>query len=308
VGLIDLLRQSPQPLLWDGGIGTTLVAAGLRLDHEPPEAWLLSQPKAVQAVHAEFASAGADVVQTNSFGLLRLWLSNSSFAPAVDYRQLVRQSVALAQAGAGERPGRPARVVASLGPAAIAGLPIELLRDRAGQLAGWFAESGVEALHLETCYDPLELRALIGGIRAATPELPLLVSITVSVGQSGLETPLGVPLGRLLQELSAQRPDAVGLNCSLPARRLGVAVEALVAWRRRLAGRPADQLPLLFQPQVDQSAPDCKRPATIETAERFAGDLLALVGLVEDGAVAIGGCCGCRGSHLAAVRRLLNGS
>ena len=73
----------------------------------------------------------------------------------------------------------------------------------AGELALEFEQAGVDALHLETCCDASELRAVLTGVREATPQLPLLVSVTVSVGQSGLETPLGVPLPQGAEIVSA---------------------------------------------------------------------------------------------------------
>src|SRR5262245_6915675 len=116
--LIDRLRRGgARPLLWDGGMGTALISRGLELDREPPEAWLLTRPDEVRAVHAEFAAAGADVLQTNSFGLLRhMILAKHSW----DFRELASKSVALAEAGARSRTGgEPAAVVASIGPVGL---------------------------------------------------------------------------------------------------------------------------------------------------------------------------------------------
>ena len=149
-------------------------------------------------------------------------------------------------------------------------------------------------MHLETVLEPTELRAALQGAAEAAPELPVLVSLTLSVGPFGLETPLGIPLTRMLTELERSPVGlaAVGANCSQPARRLRPAIAALHEW----AG---SRLPILAQPQVGQPAPDCKRPAVPETPERFARDLIQLL---DDGATALGGCCGARGSHLRAAR------
>lgn len=290
------IRQAGRPLLWDGGLGTALIERGLDLTREPPEAWLLQRPDDVRLVHAEFADAGADVLQTNTFGLLR-HRAGASAAPgqglAAHWRQLVRTSVALARQASGEK---RLYVVASLGPTIARDVQHEQLTQLAGELALEFEQAGVDALHLETCCDASELRAVIAGVREATPQLPLLVSVTVSVGQSGLETPLGVPLSRMLSVLESSPPDAVGVNCSLHVRRIRPAVAALASWA---GGR----LPILAQPQVDQAAPDCKRPASPQLPDGFARDLVALL---DEGATLLGGCCGCRGEHLAAARKLID--
>lgn len=304
--LLSRLRAG-RVMLWDGGLGTSLIARGLVLATEPPEAWLLTRAAEVQAVHAGFAEAGSDVVQTDSFGLLRLWLSGwtgPAGAPLrpeqeADYLGLARRSVELARAGAdagaraAETADVPRFVVASLGPTGAA--DVGRVEAAVTALTEAFAAAGAAALHLETCYAPAELRAAVAGARAASPALPLFVSVTVSMGQSGLETPLGTPLLRVLKELEREPPDLIGVNCSLTARRMLPAVAALREW----AGA---RLPVLAQPQVGQPAPDCKRPAVPETPERFASDLLALI---HEGADAVGGCCGCTADHLRAVRQRL---
>lgn len=296
MSLLSRMRQAratptARPLLWDGGLGTGLIARGLDLTREPPEAWLLSRPDDVRAVHREFAAAGADVLQTNTFGLLRHRVTAGS-PLAADWRQLARLGVALAR----EAAAGLAHVVASLGPTVARDVEPARLADLAGELALELSDAGAEALHLETSCDATELRTVMQAVRDAAPQLPLLVSVTVSVGQSGLETPLGVPLSRMLQVLDASLPEAVGVNCSLHVRRIRPAVAALAEW--------ADgRLPILAQPQVDQPAPDCKRPASPQLPEQFARDLLLLL---DEGATLLGGCCGCRGEHLAAVRSLLD--
>ena len=90
------------------------------------------------------------------------------------------------------------------------------LRTWVTDLSHAFAEAGADALHLETTCDPTELAALLEGAWAGP--LPVLVSMTVSLGQSGMETPLGVPLSRMLRviEEGPGLPIAIGVNCSLP--------------------------------------------------------------------------------------------
>jgi cellulose biosynthesis protein BcsQ len=91
------------------------------------------------------------------------------------------------------------------------------------------------------------------------------------------------------------RPVIIGVNCSQPARRLRRAVSELAEWA---AGQRGERPRVLAQPEVDEPAPDCKRPPPPETPERFAADL---VQLLSEGADHLGGCCGCRPEHIAAV-------
>jgi 5-methyltetrahydrofolate--homocysteine methyltransferase len=291
-----------RPLLWDGAVGTGLIARGLDLQHEPPEAWLLTHPEQVVAVHAEFAAAGADVLQTNSFGLVRLLLNPAGWpaalGPMPDVTTLVAQSVRLARQGAASRTAAAVEVIGCLGPTGRADTDADRLETAYAAVASAFVAAGVHTLHLETCLDPRELQLALRSIRSAAPELELVVSITLSMGQSGPETPLGTPLGRMLRELDqlATPPLLVGINCSQPARRLHGAVAALYQW----AG---GKLPILVQPQVGEPAPDCRHPAKPETPERFSRDLLRLR---DEGAAAFGGCCGARGEHIRALREALD--
>jgi 5-methyltetrahydrofolate--homocysteine methyltransferase len=167
-------------------------------------------------------------------------------------------------------------------------------------VASAFFAAGVRTLHLETCLEPRELQLALQAISEAAPELLLWVSFTLNMGHSGPETPLGVPLSRMLRELerAPALPAAVGVNCSQPARRLHAAVGLLDEWA---AGR----LPILVKPQVGDPAPDCRVKARPETPERFARDLLRLC---AEGVAALGGCCGTTGEHLRAVRQALDGN
>ena len=101
-------RGAAQPIVWDGGVGTALIARGLELGREPPEAWLLRRPDEVLAVHSEFAGAGAEVLQTCSFGLVRLLAEPSSglsaLGPGAELTAFIKQSVQLANQAA-RRPG-----------------------------------------------------------------------------------------------------------------------------------------------------------------------------------------------------------
>ncbi|HRI51709.1 MAG TPA: homocysteine S-methyltransferase family protein [Pseudomonadota bacterium] len=302
-----------QPIVWDGGVGTALIARGLDLGRESPEDWLLRRPDEVLAVHSEFAAAGAEVLQTCSFGLVRLFAEpsreRSALGPEAELGALVQQSVRLAnQAAQHGAPPEPISssaaaaptVVGCLGPTGRTGIDEGRLEAAYGAAAHAFHAAGVAALHLETCLDPGELQLALRGIRRAAPELALMVSLTLSMGQSGPETPLGVPLARMLRELDHHPlPLAmVGINCSQPARRLHAAVAALYGWT---AGR----LPILVQPQVGDPAPDCRHPARPESPERFARDLLRLR---DEGASALGGCCGARGQHIRALHQALASS
>lgn len=291
-----LRTVSSFPLLLDGGVGTALIARGLDVAREPPEAWLLHHPERVAEVHEGFVAAGSEAIQTNSFGLLRLALADTLPASAPE---LVAASVALCRAA------RPRYVLASLGPAWQRPTPGDARRSAleraAAGLAAHFAAAEVDGFHLETQCDPDELAAILRGVHSGAPGLPIFASVTLSLGPVGLVTPLGTPLLRMLRELARHPPDAIGVNCALPARKLRRPVQELVAFCEAEGLR----LPVLAKPEVSlpelatRASPDCRTPPVAETPERFARDLLTLGS--EDGAAILGGCCGATAAHLAAV-------
>lgn len=279
------------PRLWDGALGSELVAARLDLDREPPEAWTLSHPERLLALHARYLAAGAEVVQTNTFGASRPRLER--YGLDGELRALNRRAVELArEAGA-------VRVVASLGPTGIDPYSKEDARAIEAAYAEQVAalvEAEPDGLHFETQYHPVEARAGLRAARRVAPWLPVLVSATYAPGDQGFQTPLGVPLARMTDALldeEAGPPDALGVNCSLEARKLLGVLRAL---------RERTELPLLVQPQGGEPSVGCKGERRGDTPERFAHDALRFV---DEGADGVGGCCGAGPAYISALRAAL---
>src|SRR5215468_6742983 len=104
-----MIHNRVYPLVLDGAVGTELIARGLRVREESPESWNLTRPDDVRDVHAAYAAAGADVIQTNTFGATRPRLRRFGLTDRV--AEICIEAVRLAQTGA---PG--CLVVGSLGP------------------------------------------------------------------------------------------------------------------------------------------------------------------------------------------------
>jgi methionine synthase I (cobalamin-dependent) len=283
-------RDPERPLLLDGAMGTQLIARGMRVREECPEAWNLDRPDDVRAVHAGYIDAGVDAIQTNTFGATRPRLKR--FGQEQRLRDLIRAGVSLARSSAAGR-----LVLGSLGPTGET-LPLTDAGDLAW-LTDAFAEAttelageGVDAIHLETFFHPVELEAAIRGVRSAT-SLPVIASMTLMPGASGLETPHGVPLAKMLKAVAAGQPDAVGVNCSIEGERMLAAVEQL---------RDATTLPVWAKPQAKLSQ-KCVGAKPQETPDQFAR---YAVTLARAGAAAVGGCCGTGPEELAALRHALD--
>jgi methionine synthase I (cobalamin-dependent) len=272
-------------------MGTQLIARGMRVREECPEAWNLERPDDVRSVHAAYAAVGVDAVQTNTFGATRPRLKR--FGKDGLQRELVRAAVTLAREGA---PGR--LVIGSLGPSGetvpLSGAgDLGWLSDAFAEAAALLVEAGVDAIHLETLFHPLELEAAVRGVRSCAGDVPIVASMTLMPGVTGLESPHGVPIKKMLKAVESSAPDAVGVNCSVEGERMLAAVEALCE---------ATDLPVWAQPQA-KIPQKCVTGRPSESPQQFARHALALA---RAGAAAVGGCCGTGPDELAALKQVID--
>ena len=268
-------------------MGTELIARGLEPKIEPPEAWNVSRPLDVQAIHRAYFEAGADAVQTNTFGANRFRLS--MFQRAGEVRSLNLRGALLVREV--RPPGR--LVVGNMGPTGALPPPEGLadlteLEDAFAEQALALAEGGVDLLHVETMYHPKEARAALRGARLGAPGLPILASMTCKLAPGGYATPLGFGPEVMLAVFAEERVDAVGVNCTLgPASMLDLV--------RLISGR--SRLPLFAQPTATPG------PTEHILSRELAAGALALLAA---GATSVGGCCGTTPADIAVMRQALS--
>ncbi len=273
-------------LLFDGGMGTLLMARGLAAG-ETPERWNLDRPREVTAIHRLYVEAGSEVVQTNTFGAHPLRLARAGLGG--------RCAEICAAAVAAARAAGPSWVVGDLGPTGDylppvgSGDPAAIRCGYAAQ-ARALAEAGVDALHIETQSDLREALLALEAAKSAAPELPVLVSLTFERKPRGYFTVMGDRLVPALGALAAAGAEAVGANCSIASAEMAMlAQEALATVAARL----------VFQPNAGHPERDADgRLAYAQAPETFAADLAPLVG---QGAAALGGCCGTDPRFIAAL-------
>ncbi len=279
-----------KPLLYDGSKGVMLQQLGLS-GGEASELWNVTHPDEVRGVHARYAAAGSDVIQTNTFPGNRMTLARHGLAER--FAELNTAGVRLARDAAG-----PSRwVAASVGPTGELFEPAgDLSFDRAYELyaehAAVLAAAGADLIHFETFGDLAELRAAILAARERTG-LPVIATATFEGG------------GRTL---SGNSPEAcvvvcesvgaafVGANCSTGA-------EGMVPVLQAMAGVATG--PLVAK--ANAGMPEIVAGSVVyrETAEHFAsftGQFLAA------GVRLLGGCCGTTPEFVAEMRRRLDGA
>jgi len=286
------LRNAPV-LVGDGATGTLLMERGLP-PGRPPEEAMLTHPDWVGDVARRYAEAGADVVETNTFGASPLKLALAGLEGEVE--RVNREAVRLAREAVGER----AYVVGSCGPC---GRLLEPYGDatravvRAGFLTqiGVLAASGVDAVLVETITDLEEAKLAVGAAKEAAPHLPVAVTLTFERTPRGFFTIMGNGVAEAAAGLAEAGADAVGSNC-------GNGIEEMIGIARELRRRSA--LPLVIQPNAGLPRTRDGR-LVYDDSPAFLAERARE--LVEIGVALIGGCCGTGPDHIRALRAMVDG-
>jgi homocysteine S-methyltransferase len=267
----------------DGAMGTMLYERGVFLNVCYDEL-NLRQPELVRAIHREYVDAGAELLETNTFGANPVKLAGYGLADATE--RINAAAARLAREAAGGR----ALVLGAIGPL---GLRLEPFGETGvgeaeaafrRQVAG-LLEGGVDGFLLETFSDVNEVAAALRAARALS-DLPVLAQMTV--GEAGV-TAYGTAPGVFGPELEALGADAVGVNCSVGPQGVLEAVEALAA---------AVRVPITAMPNAGLPRDVGGRKMYLASPEYFASYARRIV---EAGARIVGGCCGTTPAHIRAA-------
>jgi homocysteine S-methyltransferase len=275
-----------EPLLADGGLGTTLVERGVAIPHSPFELLNLDRPEDVAAVHRDFADAGARVVETNTFGANRYALA----------RHGLEDRVAEINAAAVQLARRAGVLVAgSVGPLRVRLVPYGRVRKSQARAAyaeqiTALASAGVDIVYVETQSDLTEMEEALRAARESC-DLAVIVTATFTKDDRTLLDHTPEKVAARLTELGA---DAVGVNCSEgPAQVLRI-VNAM---------RPhAGSTPLVAMPNAGSPSRVGERYVYAATPQ-YLGDYARA--FVAAGASVVGGCCGTSPRHVAAMAKAL---
>jgi 5-methyltetrahydrofolate--homocysteine methyltransferase len=301
--LLDYLAD--RVLLCDGPYGTQVQGRQLDIErdflgHENCTDILCeSRPDLVREILKGYLAAGCDAVQTNSFGGSPITLGE--FGIAEKAFALNKRSAELAQEAVAEfaHDGRTRFVFGSVGPGtrlpSLGHVTYDALEDAfAIQCAGLVA-GGIDAFRIETCQDPLQIKAAVNGAKRACADagkdIPIIVQVTVETTGTLL---VGADIAAAATVIRALDVPVIGLNCATGPREMAEHVKWLGDnWPDFISVLPNAGLPELIGGRTHY--PLSPRELA-QWLERF---------VLEDGVHMIGGCCGCEAAHIAALDDML---
>jgi homocysteine S-methyltransferase len=288
----DFLKRVQQaPILCDGAMGTLLYSKGVFINRCYDEL-NLSQPDLIRQVHQEYLHAGAEVIETNTFGGNSFRLSRFSCADKV--REINLAGVKLAHEAA---KSFDAYVAGSVGPLGVRLEPLgKIGLDEAHaaflEQVKALAEGGVDLLVLETFGNVEELRQALRAAREVNPDLPVVAQVTIDDDGVCLD---GSTPETFAQKLVDWGADVIGCNCSVGPAPMLDAIERV----RAVVGEAA---PLSAQPNAGMPRSVEGRNIYLCSPEYMASYAKKFVAA---GVRFIGGCCGTTPDHIRMMKSAL---
>jgi homocysteine S-methyltransferase len=278
------------PMLLDGAMGSLLYERGV-LHTRSYDELNLSTPELIGTVHRDYVHAGAELIETNTFGANRIALARHGLAEQA--AAINRAGVALARAAAGER----AYVGGAVGPSGVkhgiaSATERRLSRFALAEQIDTLVLAGVDAIMLETFTSILELEMAIDVAKERGPRVPV---VAMMVFGADLKSDGGLGPAEIADRLIAAGADVVGANCGIGPSELYQVTVGMVGHGR----------PVIAQPNAGLPASVEGRTLYVANPEHFG---VFARRMLKSGVRLVGGCCGTTPDHtramLGAVRML----
>ena len=303
---VDMLQE--KVIVFDGAMGTHLQGQNLSADdfggehlNGCNEYLVVSKPSAVENVHRDYLEAGADVIETDTFGGTSIVLGEYGIAAMAYDLNLEGARIASSVADGFSTPDRPRFVAGSMGPTtklpSLGHIPFGGMSSAYREQARGLIEGGVDLLCVETCQDLLQAKAALCGIFDCFADLrrrvPVIVSVTVESTGTLL---LGTEIAAALVALEPYDVDVIGMNCATGPKEMSDHIRVLCA------GSPK---PVFVMPNAgipENIGGHAHYHLTPEELVRY------LSHFVKDlGVSVVGGCCGTTGEHIRALAASVGG-
>ena len=300
--LLDALRD--RVLLCDGGMGSRVQALTLDIEKDYwgrencTDVLVLSRPDLVRDIHRGYFAAGADMVETNTFGGSPVTLGEFDLAERAFEINKIAAELAR-EAAESFADDRHRWVVGSVGPGtklpSLGNIAYDPLRDALEEQCRGLIAGGSDAILIETCQDTLQIKAAVNGAKraraAAGTDTPIFVQVTVETTGTLL---VGPDIAAAATVVNALDVPLMGLNCATGPREMAEHVKWLATnWPGMISVQPNAGLPELVDGKTHYPLGADELASWVE---RF---------VLEDGVNLIGGCCGTNIEHIAALDAML---
>jgi len=282
--LLEHLLDPNQVVVFDGAMGTMLYAKGVFINQNYDELDLRA-PDLIREVHRAYVEAGAEVIETNTFGASKSKLTGYGLETQV--HAINKAAAELAREEAGDN----VLVAGAVGPLGVRLEPYgptsldearEIFRE---QMQG-LKDGGADFFILETFADLSEIEQGIRAAREVDAAMPVIAQMTIG---TDCLTPYGASAPDIAKALDAFGADIIGLNCSVGPQIILDAIEKMAkVTRKKLSAQPNAGMPREVQGRSMYMA-------SPEYMATYAGHL------VRAGAKVVGGCCGTTPEHIAAI-------
>ncbi|MBW4645654.1 MAG: methionine synthase [Goleter apudmare HA4340-LM2] len=303
---LERLRSPELPVIvFDGAMGTNLQTQNLTAEdfggpqYEGCNEYLVhTKPEAVAKVHRDFLAAGADVIETDTFGATSIVLAEYDLADQAYY--LSRKAAELAKGVAAEfsTPEKPRFVAGSIGPTTklptLGHIDFDTMQASFAEQAEALWDGGVDLFLIETCQDVLQIKAALNGIEEVFANKGARRPMMVSVTMESMGTMLvGTEISAVLTILAPYPIDILGLNCATGPDLMKPHIKYLAE----------------HSPFIVSCIPNAGLPENVGGQAHYRLTPLelrmSLMHFVEDlGVQVIGGCCGTRPEHIQQLAEL----
>ena len=282
--LIERLLDPQQVVVFDGAMGTMLYAKGVFINQCYDELDLRA-PDLVREVHSAYVKAGAEIIETNTFGANRTKLTPYGLESQVE--EINKAAARIAREEAGDN----VLVAGAVGPLGVRLEPFgptsaSEAREIFGEQMKALKEGGADFFLLETFADLAEIEQAILAAREVDAAMPIVAQMTIG---TDCLTPYGASAEDIAKALDAFGADILGLNCSVGPQIILDAVEKMTkVTRKKLSAQPNAGMPR----EVGGRSMYMASPEYMATYAAH---------LVRAGARVVGGCCGTTPEHIAAI-------
>lgn len=279
-------------LVADGAMGTMLFEKGVK-QGMCPESLNLSRPEILEEIAALYFDAGAEIIQTNTFGGSAVRLANYGLDDKVE--DINNVAVVHVRKVVGDR----AYISGSCGPSGKILQPLgnadpEQLFESFHKQVKALIEAGVDLLCIETMTDVQEAVLAVEAARSLNVKIPIMATMTFEPTPTGFFTMMGVSVAEAAEGLTAAGANVLGSNC-------GNGIENMIKIAQEF--KSVTSLPLLIQ--ANAGIPVLKEGKSVypETPDFFAEKIPALL---DAGVSIIGGCCGTTPEHIRLIRKAVD--